>query len=290
MTADESGEHGFLPAVRDFPRGYGEASWWPFIAAIGASGLYLGAMLYLFAHGGNDLLGSTTPGLAVFGVSAVLFVFGLFGWMYHAFAFQWLSNESHNAGKSLRWGMVLFLGTDIATFAAGFTYYFFIRSGAWGEGTLPEGGILGALVIANTILLVASSFTFHWAEVQLAKDNRRGFVGGLLVTFLLGVLFLGGQVFEYTEFIVHEGFTLTSGIYGSAFFGLTGLHGLHVTLGAILIFTLLVRAARGQFSSDRHAAVTTVSWYWHFVDAVWIFLVLVIYVGAQIGTELGIHL
>ncbi|GAA0654043.1 cytochrome c oxidase subunit 3 [Salarchaeum japonicum] len=290
MTADESGGHGFLPAVRDFPRGYGEASWWPFIGAIGASGLYLGAMLYVFAHGENDLMGSTTPGLAVFGVSAVLFVIGLFGWMYHAFAYKFWENESHNEGKSLRWGMVLFLSTDIATFGSGFAYYFFIRSGAWGEGTLPHGGIFGSLVVANTLLLILSSFTFHWAEKRLAKDDHRGFVAGLAVTLLLGIVFLGGQVYEYYEFIVHEGFTLSEGIFGSAFFGLTGLHGLHVTLGALLIAIVLFRAVRGQFSSERHAAVTTVSWYWHFVDAVWIFLVLALYVGGQLGTGLGVSL
>jgi cytochrome c oxidase subunit 3 len=97
------------------------------------------------------------------------------------------------------------------------------------------------------------------------------------------VVFIGGQIYEYYEFIVHEGFTLTSGFFASAFFGLTGLHGLHVSLGAVLLGVVLVRALAGQYSAERHVSVSTASMYWHFVDVVWIFLVVVLYVGAEVG-------
>ncbi|GGL61432.1 cytochrome c oxidase subunit 3 [Halocalculus aciditolerans] len=284
MTAtDESDGHGYLPATADFPKGYGEASWWPFIATIGAVLLYSGAILFVFAHRGTGLATETT-GLAVFGLGATIMVGGFFGWIYHAFAGDWISKTSHNDGRSLRLGMILFLATDVATFGAGFAYYFFIRAGTWPPAHLPAEELLTAVLAINTILLVTSSFTYHWSEVQLKKGNHGRFMQGLAITFLLGAVFVGGQVYEYMALLSH-GFELSTGIFGSAFFGLTGLHGLHVSLGVILIGVLLYRAARGHFTSDRHVAVTTVSWYWHFVDAVWIFLVAVLYIGSVVGTE-----
>ncbi len=101
------------------------------------------------------------------------------------------------------------------------------------------------------------------------------------MTLLLGIIFIGGQVYEYYEFIVHSDFTITSGLFGSAFFGLTGLHGLHVSLGAVLLGIVFIRALAGQYSAERHVSVSTASMYWHFVDVVWIFLVVVLYVGAN---------
>jgi cytochrome c oxidase subunit 3 len=121
--------------------------------------------------------------------------------------------------------------------------------------------------------------TLHFAHVALRNDNRKRYVWLLGVTLLLGIVFIGGQIFEYYEFI-HGGFTLTDGVFGSAFYGLTGLHGLHVTLGALLLGIVFVRSLFGQYSADRHTSVTTVSMYWHFVDLVWVFLVVVLYVGA----------
>ncbi|MFC7045476.1 heme-copper oxidase subunit III [Halobacteriaceae archaeon GCM10025711] len=277
-TTEDHGHH--LPAVEDWPRGFGEASWWPFITAIGGSGLYIGAALYVMGHGGNDIVGSMT-GPAVFVASAAVFLTGIYGWLYHAFVKHFWSRET-SGGGALRWGMILFLGTEIATFGAGFTYYFFIRAGAWPPAGAELPHLVNSLVLVNTGILVLSSITLHWAHSQIRKDNHSGFLAGLAVTLLLGVVFLGGQLYEYYQFIVHEGFTLTSGIFGSAFFGLTGLHGLHVTLGAILIGLLTVRAAYGQYSADRHTSVSTVSMYWHFVDAIWVFLVVVLYVGATV--------
>ena len=278
-TADDTseGEGHHLPATEDWPRGFGEASWWPFISAAGAAGLYLGAALFFLGHGDIELV-PQSAGPIVFIASAGLFLVGLFGWLYHAFiADYWArGTDSHGAG-SLRFGMLLFLGTELATFGAGFVYFFFIRVGEWPPGELPH--LLSSLVLINTAFLVASSFTVHFAEVSLRKNNRKGFLGLLGVTLLLGIIFIGGQVFEYYTFIIEEGFTLTDGIFASAFFSLTGLHGLHVTLGAILLGIVFVRGLAGQYSAERHTSVSTVSMYWHFVDVVWLFLVVVLYVG-----------
>jgi cytochrome c oxidase subunit 3 len=276
---DDHGHH--LPAVEDWPRGFGEASWWPFVTAVGAAGLYAGAGLYILGRGDNAIVGSMV-GPTAFVASVAVFLAGLYGWLYHAFVSHfWSRDASSKSANKLRWGMIAFLGSELATFGGLFAYYFYIRAGTWPPQELPH--LTGSLVLANTALLIASSFTLHWAHAAIRKNDRSKFLAGLAVTLLLGVVFIGGQVYEYYEFIVHSEFTLTTGIFGSAFFGLTGLHGLHVSLGAVLLGIVFVRALMGQYSAERHVSVSTASMYWHFVDVVWVFLVVVLYVGAEVG-------
>ncbi|MFB6120665.1 MAG: heme-copper oxidase subunit III [Halobacteriaceae archaeon] len=276
---DSEDHHHHLPAVEDWPHGFGEASWWPFITAIGVAGVYLAAALYVLGHGESSVVGSNVGPLA-FIASTVVFLVGLYGWVYHDFVkAYWEGGEGESTG--LRWGMILFLGSEIATFSAGFVYYFFLRTGAWPPQELPH--LINSLVLANTGILVLSSITLHFAHVALHEGKRRRFIGLLGATLLLGIVFIGGQALEYYEFIVHEGFTLTEGVFGSAFYGLTGLHGLHVTLGAVLIAIVFARALVGQYNAERDTSISTVAMYWHFVDAVWIFLVVVIYVGSEVS-------
>ncbi len=281
-TSEDHGDHGghHLPAVEDWPRGFGEASWWPFVTAVGAAGIYVAAALFVLGRGQEPLV-DPIYGPAATVASVGLFLVGLYGWLYHAFVvnFWEKGTDEHGAG-TLRLAMILFLGSEIATFGAGFVYYFFIRVGTWSTDTFPD--LVGSLVLVNTAILIVSSFTLHFAHTALRKGNRTRFLQLLGLTLLLGVVFIGGQVYEYYEFIVHKGFTLTGGAFGSAFYGLTGLHGLHVSLGAVLLGIVFVRALKGQYSADRHTSVSTASMYWHFVDVVWIFLVVVLYVGAEI--------
>jgi cytochrome c oxidase subunit 3 len=282
--AHDDGHGHHLPAVEDWPRGFGEASWWPFVTALGAAGIYVGAALFIMGRASQPIVGPML-GPVVFVGSIGLFLAGLYGWLYHAFVVHfWERDHSEKGESKLRWGMIAFLGSELATFGAVFAYYFWIRSGPWNPGALGLPDLTTSLVLANTALLIASSFTLHWAHVSIRNRDRRRFVLGLAVTLLLGIVFIAGQVYEYYEFIVAEGFSLTSGIFASAFFGLTGLHGLHVSMGAVLIAIVLVRALAGQYSAERHTSVSTVSMYWHFVDVVWIFLVVVLYVGATLGT------
>jgi len=275
----EGGHEHHLPATEDWPHGFGEASWWPFITAIGGSGIYVGAALIVLSLGAEALV-STTIGAGVTAGSIGLFLAGIYGWLYHAFVSDfWERGTNHHSGKTLKFAMLLFLGSEVATFGAGFVYYFIIRgTDVWGE--VPE--VFGSLVIVNTLILLASSVTLHYSHVALRNDNRSGFMKLMGVTLLLGIVFIGGQVYEYYEFIVHDGFTLTEGVYGSAFYGLTGLHGLHVTMGAVLLGIVFVRGYYGQYSAERHTSVSTASMYWHFVDVVWVFLVVVLYVGANV--------
>jgi len=281
-TSEDHGEDHHLPAVEDWPRGFGEASWWPFITAVGAAGIYVAAALWVLGRGEDPMVGSAV-GPAAFAGSTLLFLAGVYGWLYHAFVVNfWERGTDEHGGGTLRFAMILFLCSEVATFGAGFVYYFFIRAGTWPPSGLELPDLVGSLVVANTAILVVSSVTLHLGHVALRKGNRTRFLQWLGVTLLLGVVFIAGQVYEYYEFIVHKGFTVTEGAFGSAFYGLTGLHGLHVTLGAVLLGIVFVRGLRGQYSAERHTSVSTASMYWHFVDAVWIFLVVVLYVGATV--------
>ena len=246
---------------------------WPLVAAIGAGMLYLGAGFYFV---GLELVPVPIPiGLAGAGVVGLLV--GLFGWANEAFIADYTEAYTGEADVYAT-AMVLFLISDVATFSAGFIYYAFIRAGEWAA---PHD-LLGPIVFVNTALLLASSVTIHYSHHALAEGNRSRFLGLLGVTLGLGVVFLAGQIFEYYELLVVDGFSLTSGVLGSAFYGLTGLHGLHVALGVLLLAIAVGRSLRGEYSPDHDTAIRTTSLYWHFVDVVWVFLVVVVYLGASL--------
>ncbi|RZH69364.1 cytochrome c oxidase subunit 3 [Natrinema altunense] len=252
---------------------------WPLVAAAGAAGLYGGAAV--------SILGTETglvPPLLGVGLAAagtIVLLAGVAGWVDQAFLAPARDERGPRTSRaSYVSTTLLFLTTDVSTFGALFIYYFVVRIGAWPPAELPP--LLGSLVIVNTGILVASSVTFHYAHRALERENQRRFLGLLGTTLALGLVFLAGQAYEYYEFVAHDGFTLTSGLFGTAFFGLTGLHGLHVALGIGGIAVLCWRAIRGHYGPDRDTSITTVSLYWHFVDAVWLFLVVVLYVGASV--------
>jgi len=129
----------------------------------------------------------------------------------------------------------------------------------------------------NTLILITSSVTVHFAHTALKAENRKGLIQWLAVTVALGVIFLFLQAFEYIEAYGHYGLTLDSGIYGSTFFLLTGFHGFHVTLGTFILAVMLVRAIKGHFKPNDHFGFEAASWYWHFVDVVWVGLFIFVY-------------
>ena len=180
-------------------------------------------------------------------------------------------------------GIILFIVSETVMFGAFFAQYFYNRilSENWPPATgLPPGFErvpAFPLPLIRTVLLVLSGFSAHWAQSAIRRDDRDQFQGWLIVTVILGVLFLGVQVYEYANFIFNDGFTITSGIYGTVFFSLTGLHGLHVTIGLILLIGIVIRAFLGHFSPDNHFGVEGTVLYWHFVDVVWIALYLTVY-------------
>ncbi len=125
----------------------------------------------------------------------------------------------------------------------------------------------------NTLILLSSGATVTWAHWGLKKDNRLQLKIGLALTILLGVIFIVLQVYEY--FLAD--FSLKTGIYGATFYMLTGFHGAHVTLGVIMLIVILGRVIAGHFSENRHFAFEAVSWYWHFVDVIWLLLFVFVY-------------
>ena len=138
--------------------------------------------------------------------------------------------------------------------------------------------LLPWLPLWNTVILLTSSFTVHVAHTGLKEGKRDVFLRYLGITVMLGFLFLCLQVAEYYEAYAHYGLTLQSGIYGTTFFMLTGFHGAHVTLGTAMLLIQFIRGLKGQFSSDDHFGFEAASWYWHFVDVVWLGLFLVVYI------------
>jgi cytochrome c oxidase subunit 3 len=262
-----------VPSEHRGAGGGAHRSRWPPVAALSAGLLYLGVGLWFVG-------GSLVPAmlaLALAGAGLVGVVVGLGGWAYEAF----LEGMGSVPDGLYTGGMVLFLVSDVATFAAGFVYYAFVRAGAWPPSELP--GLLGSLVVLNTALLLASSATLHYGHRALEAGENRRFRRLLAATFVLGVLFVVGQAVEYYEFVVEEGFVVASGVFASAFYGLTGLHGLHVALGVVMLAVVTARAFRGDYAPGRDTSVRTVSLYWHFVDGVWLFLVAVLYIGAAVG-------
>jgi cytochrome c oxidase subunit III len=173
-------------------------------------------------------------------------------------------------------GMLLFIISEVMVFGAFFTAYFFIRVVAEGHTWFPVDGKELPVAVAgvNTAILVSSSFTMHWAQVSIKNGNRFGLKAGMVTTFLLGLTFLFIQINEY----VHVGFSPQDNAYGSVFFGLTGLHGAHVTIGLVLLGMVTVRAFRGHFSPEEHRGVEVPGIYWHFVDVMWIVVYTSIYV------------
>lgn len=255
------------------------ASRWPVVGALGAGALYAGVALVVL--GVSAGVAPPAVGVAIAAAGTVVLVAAILGWVWEAYLDPSRSTVPAERTRTLHvTTMYLFLATDLGTFGAVFVYYVYIRVGAWPPAELPP--LLGSLVVVNTLVLLASSVTFHLGHGALERGKRRRFVGLVGLTLLLGAVFLAGQALEYYEFVVQEGFTLASGVYASAFFGLTGLHGLHVALGVVLIAVVFVRALQGHYGPERDTSVATVALYWHFVDAVWIALVLVLYVGAAV--------
>lgn len=129
----------------------------------------------------------------------------------------------------------------------------------------------------NTLILLTSAVTVTFAHWGLKKNNRKQLIIGLILTIMLGFIFEAFQVHEYIEAYTEFHLTLASGIYGTTFFTLTGLHAMHVSMGAIMLTIILLRCLRGHFLPEHHFAFEAVSWYWHFVDVVWLFLFVFVY-------------
>jgi cytochrome c oxidase subunit 3 len=252
------------------------------IAAEGTFGgpiLYLGLgliMVMMFGWFGNvirESLKGMSSGLldrsyrmsmAWFIVSEAMFFAAFFGALYYArvISVPWLAGADNNLDTHL------LLWPDFAD-----TWPLFMTPG----GTMTEAMEAWGLPFVNTVILVSSSVTVTFAHWALKRSQRLRLKIWLAATVALGATFLSFQVVEYTHAYTELGLSLASGIYGSTFFVLTGFHGAHVTMGTIMLMVMLLRCIKGHFTHDNHFAFEATTWYWHFVDVIWLFLFTFVY-------------
>lgn len=281
---------------------------WPIVATVGLFLTLVGAGSVMNASSAGE---STGMSWLMFLVGAIIMAYMLFGWFGHVIQESRAGMYSEQMDRSFRWGMSWFIFSEVMFFAAFFGALFYARvfSVPWlgGEGSgasthellWPEFQATWPLMsnpnpelypgptalispwgipLLNTALLVASSVTVTIAHHAL-KDGARGKLElWLATTILLGVVFLFFQGYEYVHAYRDLDLTLSSGIYGTTFFLLTGFHGAHVTLGTLMLIIMFFRIRKGHFNKENHFGFEATAWYWHFVDVVWLGLFFLVYI------------
>lgn len=259
---------------------------WPLVGALAAGFLAVGAVMFM--HDVKLLgLGVGLKGvfLGLLGVLAVMF----FWWK--DVIFEAVQEKAHTpiAQIGLRYGMMLFIASEVMFFVA-FFWAFFSSSlfpheainFVWPPENIHVIEPFG-LPFLMTMILLLSGCTVTWAHHAIIEGKNDEAVQGLGLTVLLGLCFLGFQIFEYS----HAEFGFTDGIYASAFYMATGFHGFHVLVGTIFLFVCWRRAKLGHFTPKSHFGFEAAAWYWHFVDVVWLFLFVAVYWwGNTIGMDL----
>ncbi len=284
-----------------------EQSKWPIVATVGLT-LFMVGLGNILMAGQNDT--DPTTGWWIFALGFAVMVYMLFGWFSNVASESMSGLYSPQMDRSFRWGMSWFIFSEVMFFAAFFGALFYARFLAipWlaGEGDGASNDLLwpnfeatwplmvnpdpeafpgpNAVIdpwhipLINTLLLLASSVTLTIAHHQIKKDNRNQTTLWLALTVVLGAIFMGFQIYEYQFAYEQLDLTLSSGIYGTTFFLLTGFHGLHVTLGGLILTVILIRYMKGHFDSKQHFGFEAAAWYWHFVDVVWVCLFVMVYV------------
>jgi cytochrome c oxidase subunit 3 len=266
---------------------------WPILGSVS---------LWLMALGAVFVFNSMSGGWISIAAGFMVLLFMMFRWFGDVIRESEGGKYARWEDVSFRWGMSFFIFSEVMFFAAFFGALFYIRvlsvpdlaslqsnelmwpgfGGQWpsaGPGFDEKFSPMGAwgLPAINTMLLLSSGVTVtiaHWA----LKENKRGMLNlFLFLTVALGVTFLFVQAYEYGHAYSELNLKLTTGAYGSTFFMLTGFHGFHVTVGAIMLSVILARCLAGHFKPDHHFAFEGVAWYWHFVDVVWLGLFIFVY-------------
>ncbi len=279
-------------------------SHWPIVGAIALFMIAVGAANYVTDIKNN--VNGFGGYLLLAGIALVIYM--VVGWFSNVINESMTGKYSHQMDNSFRQGMSWFIFSEVMFFAAFFGALFYVRvfsvpwlDGAgnnvetaavlWPEFTAswpllktPDGTETTAmgwygLPLINTILLLTSSITAHFSHVALEQNKRPQLKMWLGITIVLGLIFLVLQVQEYAHGYSDEmQLYLTSGIYGNTFYMLTGFHGMHVTLGCIMLIVMFFRILKGHFTPKNHFAFQAASWYWHFVDVVWVILFVFVYI------------
>jgi cytochrome c oxidase subunit 3 len=256
---------------------------WPLIGAGLAGTMFGGAVMYMHGVMIGPIQGAWIMVAGFLGVIAIMAV-----WWRDVI--REAVHEGHHTPVvqiGLRYGMALFIASEVMFFAAFFWAFFtsalFPVGGVW-----PPKGIHPfnpwEIPFLNTLILLASGTTVTWAHHALLENDRKGLIRGLGLTVILGICFTSLQAWEYS----HAAFGFKEGIYPSTFFMATGFHGFHVIIGTCFLAVNFFRARAGHFKPDHHFGFEAAAWYWHFVDVVWLFLFICIYwwgSGGAVGAE-----
>ena len=254
---------------------------WPLIGAFAALAMAGGGVMWMHdqAFGGYVFFA---------GVIGVLFV--MISWWADVIREAHTGDHTPIVQLHLRYGMILFIASEVMFFVAWFWAYFNAAlfppvvdavGGVWP----PEGmHVLDPFgyPLLNTLILLCSGTTVTWAHHSLIHGDRDGLKKGLWLTVLLGILFTSIQAYEYA----HAPFNFGENPYGSSFYMATGFHGFHVLVGTIFLIVCLVRTYKGHFTPQQHFGFEAAAWYWHFVDVVWLFLFVAVYVWGGWGAPI----
>ena len=273
---------------------------WPIVGATSALLITMGGVYWM--RGG-------TSQIAIAGVLGIIYV--MIAWWRDVIIEAQTGYHTRVVQLHLRYGMILFIASEVMFFVAWFWAYFdaalfpgavhpidittpggAVDTGKEVLGMVERNALTGGhwppkpsetfhgtfdpwgLPLVNTLILLTSGTTVTWAHHALLENNRKGLVWGLVLTVILGILFTTCQAYEY----VHAGFSYAGHTYGSTFFMATGFHGAHVIIGTLFLTVCLLRALAGHFTPKQHFGFEAAAWYWHFVDVVWLFLFMCIYV------------
>lgn len=254
---------------------------WPFLGAVSAFVMLLGAVIWMNGHGAAE---RGTPFIGLIGLAGVLYT--MYGWWSDVVHEGNTGDHTPVVRIGLRYGFIMFIMSEVMFFAAWFWTFFKHRMYPMGpqspaiDGVWPPAGIElfdpWHLPLINTLILLCSGAAATWAHHALVHENnnRRDIKQGLWLAIILGVMFTGFQIYEYS----HAQFGFSGNIYGASFFMATGFHGFHVLIGSIFLAVCLIRTYKGDFTPEGHVGFEAAAWYWHFVDVVWLFLFAVIYV------------
>ena len=272
---------------------------WPLIGAIGGLLTAIGGVAFMrWIDGREFIVGSmdlANPWLLFVGLLVVIYT--MFAWWSDTVKEAHSGHHTRVVSMHLRYGMLLFIASEVMFFVAWF-WAFFDASLYAGEaqqvarseftgGMWPPQGIEVLdplhLPLFNTIILLLSSTTVTWAHHALLHNERGMLKLMLALTVALGILFSYVQAYEYA----HAPFAFKDSIYGSTFFMATGFHGFHVFVGTIFLIVCLIRAMAGHFTPQQHFGFEAAAWYWHFVDVVWLFLFFAIYLWGSWGATIA---
>jgi cytochrome c oxidase subunit 3 len=267
---------------------------WPFVGSASATIMAIGLIAWI--KGGVFGIEKGQWWLFATGFAGVLYT--MFGWWRDVVKEANAGDHTPVVSIGLRYGMVLFIASEVMFFVAWFWIFFEMAlfhhhrtlSGieevraAW--ATWPPAGVETVspwhLPLVNTLTLLLSGTTITWSHHALQQGDRKGAKWGLILTILLGALFTTIQIYEYShinhEHLFYSEAAANSGLYGSTFFLATGFHGFHVFVGTLFLIVCLIRLMNGAFTPKQHFGFEAAAWYWHFVDVVWLFLFAFVYV------------